>query len=667
MATAPHRTDAPLSTDELGVPQHGPRRPWWLRALVPAVVVIATFAAFGPVLFNGFVDWDDDVYLTTNYAYRGLDWDRVRWMFTTFHEGHYQPLTWLTYGFDYSVWGLDARGFHLTNLILHAINALLFYALAFRLIALAMPQRVRDAGPLAPIAAGLAALVFAVHPLRVESVAWATERRDVLSGLFWLLTLLAYLRAHAGPSPSRRWLVVSFVLFALALLSKVMVVSLPAVLVVLDVYPLRRLRAGRWLDRQAWPVWLEKLPFFVLAGAFAAVAPLAQAGASSMRTLEQYGVLPRVTQATYGLAFYVRKTVLPFDLSPLYELKPTIHLSAPPYLVSALFVIAVTALLLAVRRRWPAGLAAWVCYGAILFPVSGILQNGPQITADRYSYLSCMGWAVLVGAALIACRPSRPRGRAALSAVVATTGAAGIVALGLLTWHQTHVWRDSLSLWTRVVDVDPDCLIGNNDLGRALAFDGQLDRAVPHFRKCLELKPDYVPAIGNLAMVSDRQGRTEEAAELYRQAVRADPNSAAAHYNLGLFYVNTGRLAEAEACFRRAVELDENSAPAWNNLAGTLLGLDRYEEGIDTLRSALRRAPGDLDLVRNLAWALATCPRADLRDPLEAVRLAERACAQTDYQDARCLQTLAAAYHAAGRPLDAQRAARQAQELRGSR
>ncbi|MGH7828942.1 MAG: hypothetical protein ACREP8_02080, partial [Candidatus Binatia bacterium] len=241
-----------------------PRLPRWL---LPAFIPLATFIAFLPALQNGFVDWDDYKNLVENPHYRGLAWTELRWMFTTFHIGHYHPLTWMSFGLDYWLWGMDPMGYHLASLVLHAANALLFYFVSLRLLRLGFSLPVLPQLSL-PVAAAVAALFFSLHPLRVESVAWATERRDVLSGFFLLSTVLCYLRAITaaeGGQARWRWLAAAWIVYALALLSKAIGMTLPLILLILDVYPLKRLGGGRgkWFGLEARKVWWEKIPFLL--------------------------------------------------------------------------------------------------------------------------------------------------------------------------------------------------------------------------------------------------------------------------------------------------------------------------------------------------------------------------------------------------------------------
>src|SRR5437870_6954361 len=402
------KLEAATRAQRLQLPQHERRDPVpsalpqrWGSWLVPVLIALVTFAAFLPTLQNQFVTWDDGKNFLENAHYRGLGWTHIRWMWTT-HLGHYIPLTWMTLGLDYLLWGMNPVGYHLTNLLLHAANAVVFFFVVLRLLTLALPSPAERGHALA-VSAGFAALVFAIHPLRVESVAWVTEQRDVLSGLLFLLTLFSYLRAADGGGAGRgRWLVASVGFYALALAAKAVVVTLPLLLVVLDVYPLRRLpdRWRDWLAPAERQVWAEKVPY----GLLALVASGIAAYALRVSTLapDAYPLWAHVFIGAHGLCFYVWKTLFPLGLSPLYELPARIDPLDPALLGSVVAVVGIGAGVWALRRRWPAGLAACAAYVVLLAPVSGLPRTiGPQLVATRYSYLSCLPWAILAGAALL--------------------------------------------------------------------------------------------------------------------------------------------------------------------------------------------------------------------------------------------------------------------------
>src|SRR5437667_11121539 len=349
----------------------------WVYRLVPVLVALVHFAAFLPALQNQFVNFDDDKNFLDNPHYRGLAWTHLRWMWTT-HQGHYIPLTWMTLGLDYLPWGINPVGYHLMSLLLHAANAVVFFFVVRRILTRALPS-LSERGHALAVSAGFAALVFAIHPLRVESVAWATERRDVLSGLFYLVTILVYLRACEGEERGRRWYWLAGATFVLALLSKSMVVNLPVVLLILDVYPLRRLGGAiGWWSEPARRIYIEKIPFVLLAAAASAIAVMAQSSVHAAASLAQLSVPGRLAVAAYGLGFYPRKMVVPVNLSPLYELPRTVDPMAPPFILSYALVLAIMAIVLALRRRVPGLPAAVVAYVVVLLPVLRIGPGRPE-------------------------------------------------------------------------------------------------------------------------------------------------------------------------------------------------------------------------------------------------------------------------------------------------
>jgi tetratricopeptide (TPR) repeat protein len=395
---------------------------------------------------------------------------------------------------------MDPVGYHLQSLLLHAATALAFYFLALRLFRLALAPATSPAA--LRWGAATAALLFAVHPLRVESVAWATERRDALSGLFYVLTLLCYVKAAASAeaAPARLrlheswsarlrlrlppheswsarlrlrlpplWYGLSLACFAAALLSKSIVVTLPVALLVLDVYPLRRLGgAAGW--RVPRP-WLEKLPFFALSAITAVVAFKALLTLGNTRSLADLGIGARIFLSVYGSAFYVFKTVVPLDLSPLYPLTVTItwwHFA---------FVIAATLVAVFMRRRWPAFTAVWLVYVITVSPVLGFFHNGPQAVADRYSYLACLGWALLIAAAAAQPWPGVRVVRALLCAAV--------IVLCLLTWQQASVWRSAVTLWSHAASLGSGGRAAHANLAEALEADGRPREAIPHYLEAL--------------------------------------------------------------------------------------------------------------------------------------------------------------------------------------
>lgn len=583
--------------------------------LVPASIVLLTLISFSPALQNGFVQWDDDKNVLENSNYRGLGWAQLWWMFTTLHLGNYRPVTWMTLGFDYILWGMNPFGYHLTSLLLHAASALLFYFLTMRLLSLAQSVPTPPAGIGLRMAAGLAALFFSVHPLRVEAVAWISARNHVLSSLFYLSTILCYLRAAQyanGHSIRLPWLSVAGVVYGLSLLSQPMGITLPFVLLVLDVYPLKRLGGapGKWYGSTVQRVWWEKVPFLLLGLGAGLIALLAKQEA--IYSFEEVGVAARVAQALYGLAFYLWKTVAPLGLSPLYQLPIHLDLRDLLFALSALVVLAVSISLYVARHRWPAGLATWVCYLVILSPVLGVAQNA-KIVADRYSYLPCLGLAGLAGAGLLYCWKFRLSGRIALRAFVLSNALSVVVIIGLgfLTWKQVQVWRDTETLWRHALNVGQETTSAHNNLGVSLIERGEREEAISHFRRVIEIDPVNTLGFYNLGNALARKGDFGEAIRNFRQAIKIDPTYASAHYNLGNILAAQGELEEAIKEYRETVRNDPAHIKAHFRLGNVLAARGDIEEAIGHFREAVRLQPESAEAHESFARALVSQGKRD--------------------------------------------------------
>lgn len=546
-----------------------------IRGALPALIFVASAVPFLPTLRGEFLNWDDGINFVTNPGFRGLGWAQLRWMFTTTLLGHWVPLTWLSLGVNYALGGLDPWGYHLGNLLLHAANAVVFYVIAQRLLAAA---RGAAAPPAALIGgATFAALLFAVHPLRVESVAWITERRDLLSGLFFLLAVWAYLRAvWDAPAPRPGWRVLSLVAFAAALLSKASTLMLPAVLLLLDVYPLgRRARGLRALVR-------EKVAYVALAALAAAISLLALRSGWAMTSYGDVGLPGRLALMTYSFTFYPWRWLWPVGLSPMYELPVTVNPFGWPFLLPLAAFPAITVALYAVRRRWPAGLAVWVYSALMVLPVSGAAHAGFQLAADRYSYLSGLGFAVLAGGAVVLAQQAVESGRLrrGLAAGLMATAVVVVAVLGAGTWRQSRVWHDSETLWRWAVSVDPECALCHNNLGSALAIGAPSNpiavaEAETHFRRAIALRSERDEPYNNLGGTLALQGRLDESAAAFREFLSRRPNVGSAVAALGSIYVRQDRFGEAIPLLRRGLHLDPRLEGARRDLA---LALDRQAD-----------------------------------------------------------------------------------------
>lgn len=565
------------------------------RALVPALGIAALGAlALWPTLDGQWLNWDDEVNFVNNPHFRGLGWAELRWMLTTSLLAVYTPLAWMTLGLNWLAGGLDPWGYHLGNVLLHAANAGLFFLVARRLLVAGLGERLPASAADPPgvmAGAALAALVFAAHPLRVESVAWATERRDVLSAFFYLLAVLAYLRGIAPDGRLARGArLASLAAFAAALLSKGLAMTLPVSLLLLDVYPLRRVQARGWgaLAR-------EKAGYLVLA-ALAALAALWAVGRGARWTSWAEHALPaRVAMTGYSLWFYPSRLVWPEGLSPYYEMPERVLLSQWRFLGPVCAVTAVTLVLAALARRWPAGLAAWAHSAIVVAPVSGIVHAGAQLAHDRYSYLSGLGFAVLAGAGLGWVLRGHARGTIGRAGPAAALGGAALVVavLGAGAWEQAAAWRDSESLWRTAVEADPGCMICRNNLGNVLLGQGRLAEAEVQYRRAAALRARAAEPRNNLGIVLAAERRYPEAEAAFREALGLDPGLTGGVANLGLLYAEEGRWAEATPLLRRALaeapgipRLGAVAARAFRARAGELAGQGRQAEAAALLESA---------------------------------------------------------------------------------
>jgi tetratricopeptide (TPR) repeat protein len=631
-----------------------------LRWALPVGLVLATLLTFSPGLRNDFVNWDDDVNIVQNHAFRGFDGPRLQWMFTTFLGGHYQPLTWISFAVDHAIYGgANSFGFHFTNLVLHAVGAALFFFVALRLLQWVFDPPESGPNGVTYWCAAFAAAVFALHPLRVESVSWVTERRDVLSGVLLFACLLTYCRALVRPGQFAGWFVLSLAFFILSLLSKAAALSLPVVLLVIDIYPARRLRNG---SATIGRLIVEKVPFLLLSVAAGVMAIYAQRDAGAMKPLAEIDVLSRVAMAGYGYVFYVYKTLVPLRLSPLYPIPPRAQLLGTMFIISAVLLVVAVVLAIAFRRRYPAFLAVIAAYLALLAPVSGIMQSGKQLVADRYSYLSVLPLAVLLAGGLLWLhrRPKVSVGDNREARTFSVLAGVYIFAIVLLTAYQTTVWKDSVSLWDSAVRADNRNSVAHVNLADALREDGHPDGAIIHYMNAINLDPQDDKARAGLGRMLLELKEPAGALEQFQAAVDLAPDNPQYRFNLAYVLVGLGRLEEGADQYGAALKLAPRFSRAVEAVGPVLVELGRYPEAKQTMLGALPFAPPDSALRGSLAWLLATCPDDAVRDGELAVELAEELCRQTEYNDPRAVDTLAAAYAEAGRFDEALRHARAA-------
>lgn len=596
-----------------------------------------------PALSASFVDWDDDDLLFNEIRYRTLTLDHVAWMFSTSYAGHWQPLTWLSYSLDFHFWGLEPFGFHLTNVLLHAASMAVVYFLARRLLRIGADRASQDAcseasssAKIRTLAAGAAALLFAIHPLRVESVAWVSERRDVLAAFFFLFAVSCHLRyvqaMQRGRSTVRPlvWYAATLTSCGLSLLAKATAVTLPLVLLILDAYPLGRFRRTDVARVPDSRIWLEKLPFLTISLLVGVRALIAQNAQGALAPPSEHTLSARFAQACYGIVFYLRKTVWPTNLGPLYELPSRDVLLGNMFWWSLLGLGLMVMIAIAAHRRLPALTAALTVYAVTIAPVLGFAQSGPQLVADRYSYVACVGFAILLGGGLARLLETDVfRRRRALRAVLALALAVLFTALQGSTFRQCDVWKSSSTLWTHAIRVDPNNSVAHANLGDIYASLGEFSGALAHYRRSLELQPrDPIT--------------THHAADTLAK---------------------TGNKPGAIALYERALQLDPGRAPVYTRLAQLLVDDSRPHDAAALLRNRMKTTPDDWQAAAFLADLLATHPDAQVRDGAEAVLWASRWAQSLGFHDAPSLLTAATALAEAGRFEESIRLAEKAAQL----
>ena len=567
-------------------------------ALSCLALAAAVFLLYAQVAGHGFINYDDDVYITDNpRVLWGLTWEGFGWAWVTTAAGNWHPLTWLSHMLDAQIWGSWAGGHHLTSVLLHAANAVLLFLTLFSMTGSFWSSL-------------LAAALFAVHPLRVESVAWAAERKDVLSAFFWILAMYAYGRYARKPALSRYAVV--FVLMALGLLAKPMLVTLPFVLLLLDVWPLGRLPldrkegAGSVVVRRVLRLVLEKVPLLALSAVSGAITLAAQSRGGTIRTLESIPFGARLVNATITFVIYLWKTICPSGLAPLY-----LH----PYLLSRDFpagrlAIAVAALLglLAVTItsamlwcRAPHVAVGWLWYLVTLVPVIGIVQVGLQASADRYTYIPLIGIYVAVAWTLRGLVVARPRLR---GAICACCGLA-LSSFAWATWTQVGYWKDGATLFRQALRVTNGNYVLHNNLGAIMAAEGRHAEAVTEYEEALRLRPNFAEAHNNLGIELMEEARLAEAEEHFRKAIRSRADFADPVNNLGTIFERRGDLAAARGKFETALKIRPDYSMALYNLGSVLLDQGQFADAEARLRASLHLDPRRPETHKNLALAQA--------------------------------------------------------------
>ena len=549
-----------------------------IKYTISLSVALATLLVYLPALRNEFVYWDDNLYIFENPHIRALDASFLRWAFLDFHASNWHPLTWISHGVDYALWGLNPLGHHLTSIILHAFNTALVILLALRLLETARERSTQNTAAsflndrTVLIAAGATGLLFGLHPVHVESVAWVSERKDLLCALFFLLSVLAYANAvrRMGHGAERMRLTSGTLLsalcfFILALMSKPMAVSLPVVLLILDWYPFGRVQSWKAL----WSAGVEKLPFISLSLISSIVTISAQSAGKAFQTIDFVPLSARGLVAAKSLMTYLGKMLLPLDLIPFYPYPKDVSLFSFEYATSIIMVLGITTACVMLAKRQKVWLSAWGYYVITLIPVLGIIQVGGQAMADRYTYLPSLGPFLIVGlcAAGIAERAlSRNKQGSIISA--------GTIALALflmatpsyLTIKQISAWRDSITLWTSVIEKGTEKIpMAFVNRGAAFQKRGVLDKAVADYETAIDLDPSAFRAYISLGTAFELMGRLDKALATVDKAIVLNPSSHEAYRNRGLLYEKMLQFDKAVADYTRAISLKPAYYEAYNN------------------------------------------------------------------------------------------------------
>jgi tetratricopeptide (TPR) repeat protein len=565
-------------------------------------LAVLTWLVFGQTLWHDFVNYDDPRYVYENTRITsGLSISGIAWAFTHIHSLNWHPLTTISHMLDCQLYGLKAGWHHFTNVLLHTLAAILLF--------LALRQMTGAVWRSAFVAA-----VFAIHPLRVESVAWIAERKDVLSGVFFMLTLLAYVYYVRLPRIAR-YLVMIFV-FACGLMSKPMLVTLPFLLLLLDYWPLSRIKG------QFWKRLLEKVPLIALSAVSSLITFLVQKGAVG-RT-EELPILERINNAVVSYVLYIWQMLWPVNLAVFYP-HPENRLPLWEIVSCLVFLICATAVAIALRKRRPYLITGWLWYLGMLVPVIGLVQVGWQGRADRYTYLPQIGLYIAATWSVADLTVFYRHQRTTLST-------AAILVIGALTWCawvQTSYWRDSERLFRHAAAVTTNNDVADNNLGIVFLGQGKVDEAISLLQTAADLRPDNSPAHENLAKALLQKGRVAEALIHYRKLLELQPDNMEVHNIVGTVLVQQGRVAE----------------------------------GVDEWQKVLTVEPDNGNATSNLAWVLATSPDPSLRNGPKALQLAEQALRISGGRIPILFRTLAAAYAENGRFSEAIQTAQRGIEL----
>ena len=566
-----------------------------------ALVLIAILPYYGIWGFE-FISFDDPEYITENQqVMTGLTWESIKWAFTTNAVANWHPLTWMSHMLDVSLFGMNPGAHHVGNVVLHALNTVLLFGF--------MARASGCAGRSAIVAA-----LFAVHPLHVESVAWISERKDVLSTFFMLLTLWAYLAYTKRPN-GWRYLVV-FVLLAMGLMSKPMLVTLPFVLLLMDAWPLNRLSLKPFDRAAAIQLIREKLPLFGLVAVSGVITFLVQQDYGAMSSVDKVPLTLRLANALTSYIEYVINMFVPTRLAVLYPLAPSIPIWKP--LGSAALISAVTVLAIKSRAKLPYVSVGWFWFLGTLVPVIGIVQVGSQAMADRYTYIPLIGLFIIV---VWGCYDLLGH-HAAKKAPLVASALLVIAGLTSVSWMQARYWQNSTTLWTRTLEVTENNHRAHNKLAIQLADSGQSEKAIAHYKMAIKIQPGFARAHNNLGNVIAAAGHPKEALQHFENALAAKPDYAMAFNGIGSALDDLGRTNEAIASYENAVKIDPTLSAVHNNLAAAYYKQGKLDQAVEKSRLALELEPQNASYQIN--YAILMFSKGDIESARQHIEIALR-------------------------------------------
>ncbi len=581
------------------------------------LVFFITLLVYLPALQNGFVNWDDPAHVYENPNIRTVDSNSFKWMFS-FQETIWAPLTRLSHILNYAVWELDPMGHHLTNIVLHGLNAFLVVLVVVRLMEsfkysdlyVEQSNTEFDSGR-AIITGAVAGIFFGIHPLHVESVAWITERKDVLSAFFFLLSILFYLRyAQEGKSQpgngstrkapeklrigtgSPRDYGLSLLFFIMALLSKPVAVTLPAVLLILDVYPLKRLRSKNGFRHSA-KVIVEKAPYFLSSLAVTIITILSHKQMGAVLPVESYhDLINRLLIAFRSIGFYIYKIVLPVNLAPFYPYPKHISLLRPDFLIPVVLVPGITILCIYLWKKQKIWLSVWTYFVLTLLPVLGMVQIGHYAAADRYTYLPSLGPFILIGLGTAELMLRYDSGKRYLKKSFILIFIFVLVLSAVLTVKQIGIWKDSLTLWGSEIRVFPDNALAYYFRGNAYSDLGNYKRAVDDYNKAIEINPGFAKAYNNRGNAYSDLGNYQRAVDDYSYAIKLDQKFAVAYGSRGFAFANFGDNKRAIDDYNKAIKLEPGLDLAYYNRANAFYDSGDYQKAIADYSMSIELNPG---------------------------------------------------------------------------